>query len=82
MRDPKSVSVTVGASLVLSVALSISFYLVYGVFDAAGFVIWSIVSGVVGGFVGELLIGTLPGGLLLTAIIRIGVFIALSGLVF
>ena len=82
MRDTKSVVNTVAVSIGLAFVLSVLFWLVYGVFNLAGFILWSLVSGVVGGLLGELAMKRLVGGLLFTAIIRIAVFIALSGLFF
>lgn len=82
MRNTRAVALTVVAAVVLSFALSVAFWLMYGVFNLAGFIIWSVVSGVVGGLLGELVMRNLIGGLLFAAVIRIAVFIVLSGLFF
>lgn len=82
MRNSRAVATTVVAAVALAFALSVAFWLIYDVFNLAGFIIWSLVSGIAGGLLGELLMRNLIGGLLLAAVIRIAVFILLSGLFF
>jgi len=77
----KSLSIHILIGIGLSTVLSISFYLLFGVFILGGFLIWSIVCGLAGGVVGRRLGSRLWGTLIVTAILRIGVFLLMTRLV-
>lgn len=68
------------AGILTGFALSILFYLAFGVFHAAGFVIWSITTGVVGGLAGGLWLRSIGATIGITMFIRVVVFAAGSGL--
>ncbi|MFP4431563.1 MAG: hypothetical protein ACOCW6_09440 [Spirochaetota bacterium] len=60
--------------------LSLLFYISFGMFDAAGFVVWSVVTGVLGGLAGGLWLKSIGATVGLTMFLRVIVFAALSGL--
>ncbi len=70
------------ASVVLAFALSVVFWLAWDVFVLAGFILWSLASGIVGGVVGTLVSKRIFLPLLFTAVIRVVVFVILSGVFF
>ena len=69
-------------SVGLAFVLSLLFWLVFDVFVLSGFIIWSVVSGVAGAGLAALLKRALPAALVSTAVIRIVIFVVLSGLWF
>ena len=69
-------------SVALGFALSVLFWLVWDVFVLSGFLIWSVVSGVAGAVLAHVLKRNLPSALVLTVVIRIAIFVVLSGLWF
>lgn len=68
------------ASVVLAFILSTLFWLVWDVFMLSGFLIWSIASGVAGALLAHVAKRGLPLALVLTAVIRIAIFVLFSGL--
>lgn len=68
------------AGVLTAFALSILFYLAFGIFDALGFVIWSVATGVLGGLAGGLWLKSIGATLGITMFLRVIVFAALSGL--
>ena len=67
------------ASVALGFLLSVLFWLVWDVFVLSGFLIWSVVAGLAGALLAHLLKRNLPTALVLTAVIRIAIFVGLSG---
>lgn len=66
-------------SVVLGFALSLLFWLIFDVFVLSGFLIWSTASGLAGALIAHLLRRNLPAALLITAVVRIAVFVFFSG---
>jgi len=60
--------------------LSLLFYVSFGVFHAAGFVVWSIATGVLGGLAGGLWLNSIGATVGITMFLRVIVFAAASGL--
>ena len=75
-------AVNVAASVALAFALSFVFWWVWDVFVLWGFIIWSLVSGIVGGGIGALVSRRVYVALAITAVIRFAVFVILSGVFF
>lgn len=70
------------ASVVLAFVLSTLFWLIFDVFVLSGFIIWSIASGAAGALLAQLSRRNMPAALLFTAVLRIAIFVVLSGLWF
>ncbi len=68
------------AGVLTGFGLSLLFYVSFGIFNAAGFVIWSIATGVLGGLAGGLWLKSIGATLGITMFLRVIVFAALSGL--
>jgi hypothetical protein len=69
-------AVHAAAGLAVAFALSLAFWLALGVFDLAGFVIWSIVYGLIGAAIGHAL-RRIVVTLTAAAALRVGHFVVL-----
>lgn len=71
--------INIAAGILTGFALSLTFWWGYGVFVPSGFIIWSIVTGVIGGYIGTVVTRHILGAVIFTAVIRTIVFVVLSG---
>jgi hypothetical protein len=69
------------AALVISFGLSIGFWAILGVFNLGGFIIWSLVAAVVGGALGYRLTKQIMGTVIITALIRIAIYVIMTSVV-
>jgi hypothetical protein len=70
------------ASVALGFVLSLLFWLAWDVFVLAGFLIWSVASGLAGALLAHVMKRGLPAALVITSVVRIVIFALLSGLWF
>jgi len=67
-------------ALGVSFALSLVFWAVLGIFNAAGFVIWSLVAALVGALLGYSLTRKVVWTVVLTAVVRVLIFVVMTHL--
>ena len=65
--------------IITGYVLSVLFYLIFGVFQLVGFIVWSLVTGAIGGIIGGLVIRNPVGPILFAAILRILWFAVATG---
>ncbi len=74
----KSISTHILSGIGVSTLLSVSFYFLFGVFVLGGFLIWSVACGIAGGLIGIRFTPRLWATLIVTAFIRIAVFLLMT----
>jgi len=68
--------------IVTAYLLSVLFWLVFGVFQLTGFIVWSLVTGAVGGILGGFVLTRPWGPILLAAVVRVAWFAVATGFTF
>lgn len=76
----RNLSLHLIAGVLAGFALSLLFYLSLGVFTPAGFLGWSILSGLIGGLAGAFWLRSIGGTVGITIFVRVVIFAATSGL--
>ena len=69
------------AALVISFGLSIGFWAILGVFNLGGFIIWSLVAAAVGAGLGYRFTQQIVGTVIITAVIRIAIYVIMTSVV-
>lgn len=76
------VTTDLALGITVGVALSVSFYLIWGVFQLFGFILWSIVGGGGGALLGRWLLGSRWGAVAGALLIRFAIFALFGGALF